>query len=349
MMLQVGFFYALLRFSTPRRRRAAPTSIVRSLTVVVPAYNERRTIGKCLQALASGATVDPQHLDVVVVDAGCTDATMAIVAELSPQLPFAVRSIASTGGRGPALNAGIRAAKGDAVLVLHADTLLPAGWDAAAIDALAQPGVLMTAFRFGCDRSSLLRPDAPPAGLALMEWTVNLRSAWFDLPFGDQALALSSATLAAVGGYPDFPMLEEYELVCRLRKRAASGAGRIVTLALTARCSPRRFEQLSIWRTNIINQLVMLWYRFGATPEQVCACRERASRAPRSPQPYSSRYLPQPYSSRHLPQPYSSRYLPRPPGRPSPWRETRETRRCPRLHVAAQVFEFYYGKPPLHA
>ena len=57
--------------------------------------------------------------------------------------------------------------------------------------------------------------------------------------------------------------------VCRLRKLAASGGGRIVTLSLTALCSARRWEKFSVWRTNLVNQAVMLWYRFGATPEQV--------------------------------------------------------------------------------
>ena len=102
-----------------------------------------------------------------------------------------------------------------------------------------------------------------------MEWTVNCRSSWYELPFGDQALALTARTLEEAGGYPDFPILEEYELVCRLRRLAAAGAGRIVTLPLAALCSPRRWEKHTIWRTNAVNQAVMLWYRWGATPAQI--------------------------------------------------------------------------------
>ena len=281
MLVQVGVFYAYLRakaylraMATPAFARRQPQAnrrdcALRTISVVVPAFNESRSIRRCLQALADTLTLPADQLDVIVIDAGCRDATMATVAELAPTMPFAIRTTRSDGGRGRALNAGLREAKGDVLLVLHADTLLPASWDTAVLEALRSPSVLMTAFRFGCDRGGLERPAEPPAGLALMEWTVNLRSAWFELPFGDQALALAAHTLEAVGGYPDYCMLEEYELVCRLRERAATNGGRIVTLPLTALCSPRRQERLSVWRSNALNQAVMLWYRFGATPEQV--------------------------------------------------------------------------------
>ena len=107
-------------------------------------------------------------------------------------------------------------APGDAVLVLHADTALPALWDALLLRSLSDRAVLMTAFSFQCDRAQLAEAHSPPAGLALMEWTVNLRSRWYELPFGDQALATTRATLDALGGYPptcdyprDYPRLPE--------------------------------------------------------------------------------------------------------------------------------------------
>jgi hypothetical protein len=130
----------------------------------------------------------------------------------------------------------------------------------------------MTAFRFALDRAALAEPRRPPAGLALMEWTVNVRSRCYELPFGDQALATRRDLLEACGGYPAVPILEEYILVNALRARCAGdrrGAEEIRTLAKPALCSPRRWERKTIWRTNAVNQVVMLWYRFGATPEQV--------------------------------------------------------------------------------
>ena len=281
MLLQVGVFYLLLRLRTPRLSRAErdawrspPSTPPRTISVIVPAYNEARVVGACLAALARNAT-DLGAVEVIVVDAGCTDGTMAAVAAVGDPLAARLRTTAApAGGRGRAVNAGVRLATGEIILVLHADTLLPAGWDYFVRRALADPANLLAAFRFGCNRALLARPDAPPAGLAYMEWTVHLRSTWYELPFGDQALATTARALELAGGYPAHPILEEYALVNRLRRAAAAGAGRLVTLAAApALCSPRRWERTpsSVWRTNAVNQAVMLWHRSGATPAQIFA------------------------------------------------------------------------------
>ena len=183
MLLQVGVFYLLLRLRTPRLSRAErdawrspPSTPPRSISVIVPAYNEARVVGACLAALARNAT-DLGAVEVIVVDAGCTDGTMATVAAVGDPLAARLRTTAApAGGRGRAVNAGVRLATGEIILVLHADTLLPAGWDYFVRRALADPANLLAAFRFGCNRALLARPDAPPAGLAYMEWTVHLRS-----------------------------------------------------------------------------------------------------------------------------------------------------------------------------
>ena len=87
---------------------------------------------------------------------------MSVVSEAAAALGLRIVTTSSKGGRGPALNAGIREATGDIILTLHADTLLPAGWDRDIKIKLSDPRVLMTAFSFGCDREQLTRPDAPP-------------------------------------------------------------------------------------------------------------------------------------------------------------------------------------------
>ena len=58
-------------------------------------------------------------------------------------------------------------------------------------------------------------------------------------------------------------------MVNRLRAMSAAGLGRILTLDATALCSPRRWERSTVWRINAVNQAVMLWHRWGATPAQV--------------------------------------------------------------------------------
>ncbi|EOD04323.1 glycosyltransferase, family 2, partial [Emiliania huxleyi CCMP1516] len=182
MLLQVGFFDAIrrllgrLRPPPPLHSPAATLPPLRTVSVVLPTYNEERSIRHCLDALHHGAA-SLDDVEVIVVDGGCRDRTMDLVAEWSAAHPrLRLLRETSHGGRGPAVRAGVRHATGDAVLVLHADTALPALWDALLLRSLSDRAVLMTAFSFQCDRAQLAEAHSPPAGLALMEWTVNLRS-----------------------------------------------------------------------------------------------------------------------------------------------------------------------------
>ena len=277
MLVQVGAFDVLRRLKGQIGRLRSKRSQVKkvshkvlptTLSVIIPAFNEARSIRRCLTTLLHGAT-EPKRVQIIVVDAGCHDETMAIISDWAKSTKLDVVKTESQGGRGPAIRAGVRLSTGDVVLVLHADTALPPRWDDHVLGALADPGVSMTAFSFGCDRTQLVDSRCPPVGLALMEQTVNWRSRWFELPFGDQALATRRETLYECGGYPATCILEEFILVNQLRALSAAGGGRIVTLRPVARCSPRRWERSTVWRVNAVNQAVMLWHRFGATPAQI--------------------------------------------------------------------------------
>jgi hypothetical protein len=231
MLLHAGLFYVLLHWRARRRpavytvSETDPLLRPRTISVVIPVYNELHHIGPCIRNVVENVVLSMDHVQIICVDAGGSDDSMATAVMVAKNMGLRLMTTSSRGGRGPALNAGVRLATGDVILTLHADTRLPRGWDAAVIGALASRGVLSTAFSFGTDRSQLADPASPPVGLDFMEYTVNLRSRWFELPLGDQALAFTAATLNAVGGFPDFPILEEYELVQRLRALGAAGAG----------------------------------------------------------------------------------------------------------------------------
>jgi glycosyltransferase involved in cell wall biosynthesis len=270
MLVQCGYNYALLRYNTPKTGAKVidpPGTSDSLLSILIPAYNEAEVIEKTLKLLAD-VTSRPDRCELVVIDAGCSDNSMEIVNRVAPSLGFNnFRTTESTGGRGPAWKAGVGASEGDFVLMLHADTILPQGYDQMIRDELRKPDTLATAFKFGLDRSNLKQPIP---GSGFMEYTVGLRSKLFELPFGDQAIAISRSMLDRVGlPVEGFPMMEDYELVMRLRRLAASGVGEIVTLPESALCDPRRWIKGGVWRTNLINQAAMLWYRRGATPAQI--------------------------------------------------------------------------------
>jgi glycosyltransferase involved in cell wall biosynthesis len=93
----------------------------KSLSIVIPAFNEERHIGACLDAIAA-QTVKPD--EVVVVDNNSTDRT----AEIVRKYPFARIVHESKQGRVYARNSGFDGAKSDIIGRIDADTMLPPDW-----------------------------------------------------------------------------------------------------------------------------------------------------------------------------------------------------------------------------
>jgi dolichol-phosphate mannosyltransferase len=88
------------------------------VSVLVPAYNEERTIARCLEAVYSrNPGLD---LEVIVVDDGSRDGTAAAArAALKPGSKVLVHE--TNRGKGAALRTGLAAATGEVVLVQDAD------------------------------------------------------------------------------------------------------------------------------------------------------------------------------------------------------------------------------------
>ena len=214
-----------------------------TLSIVIPAYREAATIERHYDAVAQAASW-PSRCEVIVVDAGGGDDTMPIVRRLKKELDFDITTTTSTGGRGPAVAAGAAKAKGQALLVLHADTLLPYAFDDRIIEALGAN--YACCFRFAVDRTQIewkgLLRWLRLVPFEVMERTVFIRSGFFQLPFGDQAIACRKTTYAALGGFDELskaPMLEDHlvgaeiteagEKPCRRAASPSSGCRRGAT------------------------------------------------------------------------------------------------------------------------
>jgi hypothetical protein len=97
-----------------------------------------------------------------------------------------------------------------------------------------------------------------------MERLVNARSQHLQFPYGDQAIFLRARLFREIAGFPDMPIMEDFELVRRLRRR-----GRIVIAPVPVLTSARRWENLGIVRTTVINYAIPLAYYLGAPPSQL--------------------------------------------------------------------------------
>ena len=214
------------------------------LSVIVPTLNEEVLLPR---TLASAARADAE---VIVVDGGSTDRTVPIADRMG------ARVIESPPGRARQMNAGAAEAAGELLLFLHADTLLPAGYQADVRRVLDDPAVAGGAFR--------LRIAGSRSAFRVIERAVNLRSRCLSLPYGDQAIFMRRDSLIAAGGFPSIPVLEDFVLVRRLRRRGEIRLARSAVLT-----SARRWDHHGPWRTTARNQLAIAAFLLGVSPHRI--------------------------------------------------------------------------------
>jgi rSAM/selenodomain-associated transferase 2 len=200
------------------------------LSVVVPVLNEGRRLPGLLAALQA----EPGLVrEVLVVDGGSVDGSRRIIELAGCQL------VRRTGGRGAQLAAGLALADSPWVLLLHADACLPRRW----AEAVGQAMVGQEAAWY----FELAVADPAPV-LRLVELGVCLRSRWRQLPYGDQGLLISHALLRRCGGIRPLPLMEDLDLIRRVRRHT-----RLRSLGLPLRVDGRRWRRLGVWRTALEN------------------------------------------------------------------------------------------------
>jgi rSAM/selenodomain-associated transferase 2 len=206
------------------------------LSVVIPALN---AAGSLRATLASVTVAD----EVVVVDGGSVDGTADLAASLG------ARVICARRGRGSQLAAGIAAAKGEWLCLLHADTRLAVGWQTAiAAHMAASPG------RAGYCRFSL-DSDHPQA--RRLEHLVAWRCRVFALPYGDQGLLIHRDLLREIGGVRPLPLMEDVDLIRRLGRR------RLASLNVAAITSADKWQRQGWYRRSLRNLLCLTLYFIG--------------------------------------------------------------------------------------
>jgi len=222
------------------------------LSIVVPVLNEAAEIEAALQSLAP---LRARGCEVIVVDGGSADDTLALAKSLAD------RTIAAPRGRASQMNAGGAIAKGDVLLFLHADTRLPENADALVIDALSR------------SRRAWGRFDVrfTKGALPLIAWTMNVRSRLTGIATGDQAMFVTRKAFESVGGFPEIALMEDIALSARLKRisRSACVSARVTT-------SPRRWQKHGTIRTILLMWRLRFAYFFGAPPEALARAYRHA-------------------------------------------------------------------------
>lgn len=209
------------------------------LSVIIPALNAADRLPATLAALRGKAG------QIVVVDGGSADDTAAVAACGGAMVVRAAR------GRGHQIAAGIAASAGDWLLLLHADTRLAAGWDAAADCMMHDHPGCAGYFRFTLDSAH--------AKARRLERLVAWRCRVLGLPYGDQGLLISRALLARIGGVRAMPLMEDVDVVRRI------GRHRLIPLDVAAITSSTKWERDG-WTARSARNLACLGLYFLGLP-----------------------------------------------------------------------------------
>ena len=234
-----------------------------AVSVVIPALDDEQLVDAAVRsALLGGAT------EVIAVDGGSRDGTVAAATAAG------ARVIESAPGRALQMNAGAAEAAGAILLFQHADSVLPPEAARLARETLARPGVAAGAFGFSV-------PDGVRWN-RLLTFAGRWRARLTKHPHGDQGLFLSARTFSELGGFPDQPTMEDWELVARLKR-----LGRLVVLDEAATTSARAWDEHGLVWPTALNAAVILAYQLGVDPDRLARWRERIAPQSRSRRPGS--------------------------------------------------------------
>jgi len=217
------------------------------ISVIIPVLREEAIINRAIERILA----NDRAVEIVVVDGDPQGRTLLAVTCGEALL------IASEAGRGRQMNEGARAAGGDILVFLHADTVLPANAFRSISSAMRNRRLKGGAFDLAIDGQGVI--------FRLIEWAASLRSRLTRIPYGDQALFLRRDYFMQIGGYRDIPLMEDVDLM----RRVKAGGDRIRIIRGKAKTSARRWEQEGVLRCTLRNWTIMLLYLLGVSPRRL--------------------------------------------------------------------------------
>jgi rSAM/selenodomain-associated transferase 2 len=214
------------------------------ISVIIPTLNEEKNLGRCVKSIKAEGV----PCEIIVADGGSVDDTIEVAMNCGD-----VKIVGTDKGRGLQLNEGAGTASGDILLFLHADTFLEKGWAGEIASAMEDPSCSGGAFTFAIAH--------PGRKYRLLEYWVKLRCAVLKLPYGDQGLFIKKDIFEKIGGYKDIPLMEDVDIIERLKK-----TGTLKISRLKAFTRDRRWAKKGWVRVSLMNHMIMMLYRIGVDP-----------------------------------------------------------------------------------
>ncbi len=220
------------------------------ISIILPVLEESRRINQIidhLRGLRSDAAIE-----IIVVDGDPQGGTVKAIRDRE-----GVKIALSEKSRARQMNCGAALASGEILLFLHADTLLPG-------DGLARITATMADGRYAAGAFDLgIRSERRI--FKVTEKYVALRTRLTRVPFGDQGIFVRRSYFNSIGGYEDIPLMEDVELMRRIRKRG----DRIFIIPEQVMTSARRWEKEGIVYCTLRNWALQLSYVLGVPPERL--------------------------------------------------------------------------------
>lgn len=217
------------------------------VSVIIPVWRDADALTRALQCLPGRS-----NAEVIVACPLGEEPRYQGVRERYPD----VRWVTAPRGRASQMNAGSAIAGGRWLLFLHADSELPAGWVNVIAQADQRAHVVAGAFR--------LALDSRDWRARVVESGVGLRVALFGLPYGDQALFVRRRIFRAIGGYRDLPLMEDVDLVRRVKQ-----VGRLVWSRAVVLTSARRWKRDGWIRRSARNAGLATRFLLGVSPARL--------------------------------------------------------------------------------
>ena len=207
------------------------------ISVIIPTLNEESHIEKTLLSVIK----QEGDYELYVVDGGSSDNTVAIARKYACV-------INSKRGRAIQMNAGTMSCKGDILLFLHADTLLPDNAFREIRKRMRDETVAGGSFYIAFDADNFIL-----RGVAFIT-RFNFRLSHF----GDQGIFVRRDIFQSLHGYKNMPIMEDYDFCKRLRAQ-----GKVILIRMPVISSARRFIKKGVIRQLLINKFVVLAYWAG--------------------------------------------------------------------------------------